>query len=89
VENYSAVMQANIDIHTWQRSKKYTVIPIGHDNWASSLVCKQKKGNQITASHHVTHWQAIQLLVVTRSGRIDTCSRRATAFVVEAIFSQG
>jgi len=38
-------MQANINIHTWNRSRKYKIIPTGHDNWAKSLVCRHKKEN--------------------------------------------
>jgi len=38
-------MQANIDNHTWNRSKKYTMIPIGHDSWAKYLVCRHTKEN--------------------------------------------
>jgi len=38
-------MQVSIYIHTWNCSKKYTIIPIEHDNWAKYLVCRHTKEN--------------------------------------------
>jgi len=38
-------MLANTDIHTWNRSRKYTIIPIEHDSWANSFVCRHMKEN--------------------------------------------